>query len=115
MGSRGGKIGLGGRDQLLNVSMDGGLIILNAQQIIRSVLQHQGARRLILGVQGIQRNQAPLQIQPLKQFACHRDLIGLVFFHDRTAQIKLAGHRDGTEHGLTAAVFGFLRRNSVFA
>ena len=35
---------------------------------IGSVFEHHGARGLILRVQGIQENQAPFQIQPLKEF-----------------------------------------------
>ena len=92
--SRGGEIGLGGRDKLLDASVCVSPIILHCEQVIGSVFEHQGARGIILRVQGIQGNQAPFQIQPLKELAGHRDLIGLVFFHDRTAQVKLAGTGD---------------------
>jgi len=59
-------------------------------------------------VHSIQRNKASLQIQPFKELAGHRNLIGLVFFHDRAAQVKLARNRDGAEHSLTAPVIRFL-------
>lgn len=72
-----------------------------------SVFEHQGARGLILRVPGIEGNQAPFQIQTLKELAGHRDLIGLVLFHNRRAQIKLAGNGDGAQHGLTATRPGF--------
>ena len=59
------------------------------------MFEHQGARGLIRRGQGIQGNQAPFPIQPLQELAGHRDLIGLVLFHDRTAQI---GHGPIRQH-----------------
>ncbi len=116
MGSRGGEIGLGGRDKLLDVSVCVSSIILHCEQVIGFVFEHQGAGGLILRVQGIQGNQAPFQIQPLKELSGHRDLIGLVFFHDRSAQIKLAWNGDGAQHGLTTTMPGFfaIQNDQVF-
>jgi hypothetical protein len=74
---------------------------------MRSVLHDQLPGRLILRVQRIQSHRAPRQIQLAEEFTRYGDLIGLGI-DQRAAQVKLAGHGDGTEDGLAGAVAGLL-------
>ena len=83
------------------------LVIFDGQQIVAAALQHNFASGLGLSMQGIQRNETPLQIQVGKEVLGHGNLVGLGIDH-RAGQIILAGHADGRQHTGTAAVFGFL-------
>lgn len=81
------------------------LVIFGGQQIVPSALQHDIASRLGLGVQGIQRDKSTLQVQVRKELLRHGNLVGLGVDH-RAGQVILAGHADGSQHALTAAMFG---------
>ena len=105
VGFQGGEIRLRGGKPFLDVLVDGGLIILGRQQVIAASFQHNVASRLGLSVQGIQRNEAASEVQILKEFADDGDLVGLGI-HDGAAQVILAGHADGREHALAAAMLG---------
>jgi hypothetical protein len=111
VGFQGGKIRLGGGEQLLDVLVKLELVIFNGQQIVPSALQHDVASRLGLRVQGIQRDETALQVQVGKEFLRHGDLVGLGV--DQCAgQVVLAGHAEGGEHAVTAAMIGLLAIHS---
>ena len=99
---RGGKTRRWNGHNFINVLAQGGLVVFDGQQIVRSVLQHQLPGGLILGVKGVQSHRAPRQIQLAKEFTGHRDLVGLGV-DQRAAQVKLAGQADGTEDRLAGA------------
>jgi hypothetical protein len=88
---------------LINVLAQSGLVVLHGQQRVRSMLHDQLPGGLILGVERVQGHGAPRQIQFAEEFARHRDLIGLGV-DQRAAQVKLAGHGDGGEEGVTGAM-----------
>jgi len=67
------------------------------------MLEHQFARGLVLGVEGIQTDFAPVQIELLEEFAGHGNFVGFGV-HDRAAQVMLAGHRYGRQHRMASAV-----------
>src|SRR5216684_8464940 len=105
VGFQGGKIRLGGGEQFLDVLVKLLLVVFNGEQIIPSAFQHDIASGLGLGVQGVQGDQPTLQVQVRKELLGHGDFIGLGVNHG-AAQVILAGHTDGGEHALTAAMFG---------
>lgn len=107
VGCPGGKIRLGGGEQLLDGLVNGGLVIFGRQQIVSPSFQHDRAGGIGLSVQGIQRDKPALQIQALKELARHRDFVGLGL-DNPAGQIILAGHAEGREYPLAAAVLGFL-------
>src|ERR1051326_7554835 len=106
-GCQRGKIRLVGWEQCLDVLAKWELVILHAQQVVPSAIQHDSAGRFGLGVQGIQRDETALQVQVGKELLCHRDFVGLGVDH-RAGQVVLAGHADGGKHALTAAMSGLL-------
>jgi hypothetical protein len=53
-----------------------GLVVLDGQQRVGAVFQHQCARGLGLGVQGLQADFATVQIELLEELAGHGDFIG---------------------------------------
>ena len=81
------------------------MVIFDGQQIVPSAFQHDVASRFGLGVEGIQRDQSAVQVQVWKELLRHGNLVGLGVDHG-AAQVILAGHAEGGEHALTAAVFG---------
>ena len=81
------------------------LVIFDGQQIVPSAFQHDVASRFGLGVEGIQPDQSAVEVQVWKELLRHGNLVGLGVDH-RAGQVILAGHTDGSEHALTAAVFG---------
>ena len=105
VGCQGGKIRLGGGEQLLDVLVELELVIFDGQQIVATAFQDDLASRFGLGMQRIQRDESALEVKGRKEVLGHGDLIGLGV-HDRTAQVVLARHADGGEHAVTAAVFG---------
>jgi hypothetical protein len=92
---------------LLDVLVKLELVVFDRQQVVPSALQHDLASRFGLGVQGIQRDEPALEVQVGKEFLGHGNLVGLGVDH-RAAQVVLAGHADGGEHALTAAMLGLL-------
>ena len=82
------------------------LVIFDGQQIVPSAFQHDVASRFGLGVEGIQRDKSAVQVQVWKELLRHGNLVGLGVDHG-AGQVILAGHAEGGEHALTAAVFGF--------
>ena len=105
--ARGGKTHRRGRNLFLNVLAQGGLVVFDREQIVGSVFQNQFPGGLVLGVQGVQRDGAPGQIQFPEELARHRDFIG--FGSDqRTAQIELAGDADRAQEGIARAMVGLL-------
>src|SRR5450755_2556584 len=56
VGCQGGKIRLGGGEQLLDVLVNGGLVVFGGQQIVSPGLEHRRAGGLGLRVQGIERD-----------------------------------------------------------
>jgi hypothetical protein len=102
---QGGKIRLGGGEPVFDILVQRELVIFDGQQIVPSAVQHDMASGLGLSVQGVQRDQPAVQVQAGKEFLGHGDLIGLGIDH-RATQVILAGHADGAEHALTAAMFG---------
>src|SRR5664279_4087066 len=100
---RGGKIRRRGGHQFLDILAQRRLVVFDGQQIIRAVFQHQFGPGLILGVERVQADLAPIQIQPLEQLSSHGNFIGLLI-HYRAAQVVLAGYRHGGQHGMAAAV-----------
>jgi hypothetical protein len=106
VGFQGGKIRLGGGEQFLNVLVHGGLVIFGRQQIVSPGFQHRRTGGIGLSVQGVQRDKPASQIHVLKELPCHRDFVGLGLY-DCAGQIILAGHADGREHPLAAAMLGF--------
>src|ERR1039457_2794803 len=111
VGCQGGEIRLGGGEQLLDVLVKLELVIFNGQQIVPSALQHDVASRLGLRVQGIQRDETAFQVQVGKEFLRPGDLVGLAVDH-RAGQVVLAGHAEGGEHAVTAAMIGLLAIHS---
>src|SRR5450759_3971240 len=111
VGCQGGEIRLGGGEQFLNVLVKFQLVIFDGQQIVPSALQHDVASRLGLGVQGIQRDEAAFQVQVGKEFLRPGELVGLDVDH-RAGQVVLAGHAEGGEHAVTAAMIGLLAIHS---
>ena len=105
VGCQGGKIRLGGGEQLLDVLVKLALVVFDRQQVVPSALQHDLASRFGLGVQGIQRDEPALEVQVGKEFLGHGDLVGLGVDH-RAGQVILAGHADGGQDALTAALAG---------
>src|ERR1043166_7114731 len=99
VGFRGGKTRRWNGNFVSDVFAQGGLVILDGQQIVRSVLQHQLPGGFILSVKGVQGHRAPGQIQLAEEFARDRDFIGLGV-HQRTAQVELTGHGDGAQDGI---------------
>lgn len=85
----------------------GGLVGFDGQQKVGAVLEHQLARGLVLGVQGVEADFAPVQIEFLEPLARDGDFIGLGV-HQGAAQVVLAGHGEGRQHGMTAALAGLL-------
>jgi len=59
-----------------------------------------------LGVEGIQRDQSALEVQVRKELLRAGNLVGLGVDHG-AAQVILAGHAEGGERALTAAMLGF--------
>ena len=54
VGCQGGKIRLGGGEQLCDGLVDGGLIVLGGEQVVGTGFEHQVTRRLGLGMQSVQ-------------------------------------------------------------
>ena len=82
---------------------DGGLIVFDGQQKIGAVFEDRVAGGLVLGVEGVQADFAPVQVEFLEQLPGDGDFVGLGV-HDGAAQIMLAGHADGGEHRMAAAL-----------
>src|ERR1039457_5161488 len=106
-GGRGGKTRWGNGNQFFDVLAQSGLFVFDGQQIIGPVLQHRVARGLILGMQRVQGHTMARQFQFREEFPRHWYFVGLGV-HQGAAQIKLAGHGDGTEHRIPGAVVGLL-------
>ena len=106
VGFQGREIRLEGGEEAFDGLVKCRLVFLGCEQVIGARFQDQGACGFGLGVQGIQHDQSALQIQAFAELASHRDFVGLGIDH-RAAQIKLAGHADGGEHALAAAMVGF--------
>ena len=79
--SRGGKTRRRPLDPSLDVRPQGGLVVLEGQQIVGTVFEHQFARGLVLGVEGIEADFAAVQIELPEELA--RDGISLVFWSRR--------------------------------
>ena len=105
VGFQGGKIRLWGGNQFFDVLVDRWLIVLGCQEVIATAFQHDIASRFGLSVQGVQGNQAASEVQVLEELAGDGDFVGFGI-HDGAAQIILAGHADGSEHALAAAMLG---------
>src|SRR5208283_5539386 len=99
VGSRGGKTRWWNGNPFGDVFAEGGLVVLHGQQIMRSLLHNQLPGGLVLSVERVQGHRASRQIQLPEEFARHGDLIGFGV-HQRAAQVKLAGHSDGTQDGV---------------
>lgn len=82
-----------------------GLIVFGRQQEVTAAFQHDVARGLGLGMQGVQRDKAALQIQFRKELLSDRDFIGLGV-HEGTAQVVLTGDTDSRQYALATAMFG---------
>lgn len=94
-------------DKIFQGVMNGGLVVLDGQKIVGPVFKHQSTGGLVLGVEGVEADHAPIQIELFKKGAGYRDFVGLLGGHQCAAQIELALGGDGGEHGIAAAVFGF--------
>jgi len=73
------------------MTAEGGLVILDRQQVIGPVFEHQFARGQVLSVERVEGNAAPRQVQLAKQLARHGNFVGLDV-QQGTAQVMLAGH-----------------------
>src|ERR1051326_2938741 len=111
VGTRGGKSTRRGGNHFVDVLAQSGLIVLHGQLVMRSVFHDQLPRGLILGMERIHSHRASRQIQVTEKFARYWDLVGLGV-DQCTAQVKLAGHADRREDGVTRAVPGFFAVNS---
>jgi hypothetical protein len=83
--------------QLLDVLSQRGLVVLDGRQVVRALFQHQSARALGLGVQGLETDFATVQVELLVELAGHGDFVGFGV-HDGAAQGMLAGQCDGGRH-----------------
>ena len=108
--SRGGKTPRRLGNHFVDISPEGGLIVLHGQLIMRSVFHHQLSGRFILGVQRVQSHRAVRQIQVAEEFASHWNLIGFGI-DQRAAKVELTRHADRRQDGITGAVAGFLAIN----
>jgi hypothetical protein len=72
--------------QSLDVLSQRGLVVLDGQQVVGAVLQHQCARGLGLGVQGVEADFATVQIEFPEELAGHGDFVGFGV-HDGAAQV----------------------------
>ena len=92
MAGRGGKIRRRGGNEFFDVGPQRGLVVFDGQQKVGPVFEHQLARGLVLGVEGVEADFASVQVEPVEQRAGHGDFVGLLI-HQRAAQEVL--DRDG--------------------
>ncbi len=115
-------------DEIFQGVMNGGLVVLDGQKVVGPVFKHQDAGGFVLGMEGVEADHAPVQIEFFKKGSGHGDLpslrsalraacgrrspfgrfVGLLGGHQCAAQIELTLRGDGGEHGIAAAVLGFL-------
>ena len=96
----------------LDIGQHGGMIAFDRQEVVGVVVEHQFAGGLILGVQGIEPDGLPVEIEPRAQFAGGDDLVGLVGAAHAT-EVKLTGHGDGGDDVVAAAVLGGLPSSTI--
>ena len=65
-----------------------GLVALDGEHVVGSVIDHQFAGGLPLGMQCVEADEFAVQIEFTEQFARGGDLVGFVF-NDRAAQVVL--------------------------
>jgi hypothetical protein len=103
---RGGKARRWGGYSFLHVFPEAGLVVFHGQQVVGAVLHDQFTGGLALGMEGVERDGAPGQVEVAEEFARHGDFVGLGV-HQRAAQVVLAGHGDGGEDRVAGPVPGF--------
>lgn len=88
--------------------VEGGLVFFDGEQIVASVLENENSGGFGLGVEGIEADHTPVDIEFVKEGAGDGDFVGLLVRHDRTAQIELSGGGNGGDDRVAASVSGFL-------
>jgi hypothetical protein len=91
----------------LDVVADGGLVVFDGEQEVGAVFEDQGASGVGLGVEGVEADEAAVQVQAGEELAGDGDFVGLLV-HKRAAQEVLAGDGDGGKDAGAAAVLGLL-------
>ncbi len=88
--------------------VEGGLVFFDGEQIVGSVLENENSGGFGLGVEGIEADHTPVDIEFVKEGAGDGDFVGLLGRHDRTAQIELSCGGNGGGDRVAASVSGFL-------
>jgi hypothetical protein len=87
----------------LSGGRQGGLIVFERDKVVGPFFIEELLHGLILSIEGVHFDQAPLQIRALHQLANGRDFVGLVR-HGFHSQATLRGHLDGRDQMHSAMV-----------
>src|SRR6266702_8930770 len=77
------------RHEAFDVVADRRLVAFDGEDVVGAVFEHQRAGRFVLGVEGIEADDAPVEIELGEELARHGDFVGLLIHHG-AAQIMLA-------------------------